>query len=260
MSDIEQVVNAFQQNGPTAAVAVAGLWAGKRVMGPALDAIGVKFGTYTTSQLDNLAKIFTKAEGTNVDASGSPHPRVVNRVLNDASLYDDDVMQTYTAGLIAGSRNDDGSDDRPIYYLGLIDSLTAGQLTLFHCLYSAAVRVGPPEGRRAIDPSALHVAVHIEQIGAAMTTLGPAGARLSADDPLLASPITALHTAGLMRDDGTDKLDGTHPLVTYWISRAGMLLFDWAYGFEDEDLHAFYERDRSNIDLPTLNLDTARLV
>lgn len=258
MSDIELVVTALQEHGTGAAATVAGLWAARRIAGPSLDAIGTRFANLTTYQLENLAKIFSKAEAADPEAVGYPHPRVAHRVLNDASLYDDNVMQTYTAGLVAGSRNDDGSDDRPIYYLGLMDSLTAGQLALFHSLYDGALKAGPPVTHGVA--SGAHVAIHLDQVKTAMAALGEGGAKLSEASRFLTPPLSALHYAGLIIDDGTDKVDGAHTLVTYWTTRAGMLLFDWAHGHDDEDLASFYERDRSRMDLPSLRLDTARLV
>lgn len=260
MTDIEPVINALQESGPVAASTVAGLWAAKRVAGPALDVLGKRLGDFTAVRLENLARIFEKAEDVRPDARGYPHPRVANRVLNDASLYDDDVMQTYTAGLIAGSRNDDGSDDRPVYYLGLMDSLTASQLSLFHVLYAAAAPLGPPTGNRAHDPAGLRVAVHLSEVKKAISRISPAGASLAKRSRYLTETTTALHVAGLIRDDGSDKTDGRHPLQTYWITRVGMLLYDWAHGFNDEDLWEFYDRDRTAIDLPDLEFKSARVV
>ena len=50
---------------------------------------------------------------------GEIHPRVVHRILEEATWLDDDVMQSYAGGMLAASRTPDGREERGAYYVNL---------------------------------------------------------------------------------------------------------------------------------------------
>lgn len=230
-------------HGVTAASIAVGYGVTKKVFGPTLDAIGVHLADVTRTRLENLDKISEKAERLGRSEDAYPHIRVTQRVLNDATLYDDDVQQTYVAGLLAGSRNDDGSDDRPVFYLSVIDALTASQLSFLHVLYCAAAQALRDHG---IEEGGYYarVRVEVDDFNSQMMRLNPDDQR---SDP---SALFALAHAGLI--DSLEMWDDEPALIVFRPTRVGVLLFDWAYGFDDEDIRLFASRDRPDIGLPEL--------
>lgn len=247
VSDIEFVANTFGSHGGLAAGAVAGLYAAKRVFGPSLDAVGEHLRKTTERRLENLGRIATKAVALGGESDIYPHIRVTQRVLNDATLYDDDLQQTYVAGLLAGSRNEDGSDDRPVFYLSVIDALTAAQLSIFHGLYCAAEQA---LRERGVEEGGYFARVRVD-----VPDLNAQLGRLSPDDRREdRSALFALEHAGLIENIET-WTDGPG-IVVFRPTRVGALLFDWAYGFDDEEFRNFTRRERPDIGLPVLEFTT----
>lgn len=248
MSDIEHLAETLQAHGPGMAATVAAAYVAKKVFGPSLDAVGAHLQEIGAQRLRNLRSITERAHKLNPAGGEYPHPRIAQRVLNDATLYDDDVQHTYVAGMLAGSRNDDGSDDRPVFYLSLIDGLTAAQLTIFHGLYCAAEQALRDHGLNDGMNFAL-VALDLDDLNRELAVLNPNDL---AEAP---SALWALAHAGLIENVAT----WTEPnLVAFRPTRIGAILFDWAYGFDDEDFAKFTQRDRPDIGLPKLDFRTLR--
>lgn len=245
MSELDGVLESVGEHGPGVAIAAGALIGAQKVLGPSLDMAGRRLAELAEKRLDNLSRTFAKVPVEEQPAHWYPHPRTVARVLNDASLYDDDVMQTYVAGLLSGSRNDDGSDDRPVYYLSVIDGLTALQLKTFHALYAAATSVGA-----AVTP--LHwVQVGQEELIANVTLLNGG----SVPNGSLLAVVVALEAHGLIANASTHQIeDGSRPL-TFVPTHLGALLYDWAHGISDEDITLFAERDRPYNGLPALSFE-----
>jgi hypothetical protein len=63
--------------------------------------------------------------------------RILYRSTGEATLFDDEVMRSYTAGFIASSRSKEGSDDRGVAYLALLESLPAFHVRLHHAIYAS---------------------------------------------------------------------------------------------------------------------------
>lgn len=151
-------------------------------------------------------------------------------------MYDDDVMQTYVAGLIAGSRNSDASDDRPIYYLTLIDGLTAVHLRYFHAMYFAVAqaRIG------WLSPESL--VIPLRELDQNVLVMGGAHGPQSGMTALY-----ALESAGLIAYSSISGVESWNGRLRFTPTKIGMLLYDWAHGFGDEDLNLFNSRDRPNL-------------
>lgn len=190
----------------------------------------------TRRRLDNLAAILTKAERLSAAGDAFPNGRVTARVLNDATLYDDDVMQTYVAGLLAGSRNDDGSDDRPVFYLSLIDGLTAEQLGLFHVLYCGLLCAAGGD-YSAKDPAGVRVRIDVDEVDDAMDAFGPSAVT---DDTV----VFALEHVGLITGLSIKTYDDGIHRIEFFGTRIGALLFDWAHAVTDSSPLEFFQRER----------------
>lgn len=257
MSDAMDFVSSAIENGPGLAMAGGAAWLAAKVFGPSVDEVGLQLRDITHKRFENLRRtgerqdVIAEQHGKELDGTIA-NVRVMQRVLNDATLYDDNVQQTYVAGMLAGSRNEDGSDDRPVYYLSVMDRLTAAQLTIFHTLYSAACdvsrKVGIGEGVRFAA-----VTVDIPDFSRNLKEM-----RKSIGDTSLpvTAPLVALEHEGLI--DGL-SVDTTKDVLSFTATRIGALLFDWAHGFDDEDIAAFATRTRPDIGLPRLAFTTARV-
>jgi len=250
MSDIEHVLNTFESSGPGMAAALAGAYVAKRVFGPSLDSVGARLKEISDARLANFSRITAKADALRPDVDIYPHVRVTKRVLNDATFYDDNVQQTYVAGMLAGSRNDDGSDDRPVFYLSLIDGLTAAHLTIFHGLYCAAEEALQEHGMDGGMNFSL-VAVDADDLNEQLAVLNPEDRN---DAP---SALFALAHVGLI--DQVQTWVEPPAGLAFRPTRIGAILFDWAYGFDDEDFVKFLDRgQRPDIGLPTLHFRSLR--
>lgn len=247
MGDLNEVIESVGEHGTGVVTAAGALIVAKRLLGPSLDMAGRRLSEMAEKRLDNLVRTFAKAEVRDGADNWYPHPRTVARVLNDASLYDDDVMQTYVAGLISGSRNDDGSDDRPVYYLSLIDGLTATQLKTFHALYAAVAHLKVPADKMP------WIYVSQEELVSNITRLN-GGSEPSGN---LGAVLYALDAQGLVTNASSTQVDdGSYPLG-FMPTQLGALLYDWAFGFSDEDVRCFADRDRPDIGLPSLRFESA---
>lgn len=250
MSEIEPVVNAAQQ-GITAAAAIgAGAWVTKKTLGPTFDAVGEYLAGLAKPRLENLGAIFRKADALISESDAYPNVRFTTKVLLDASLYDDDLMQTYVAGMIAGSRNADGSDDRPIFYLSLMDGMTAGQVALFHMLYSALANAGVADDA---DPALTRVSVLVRDIEHAAEGL------LGSDD-VDGNAVLELDHLGLIADIEIANQPDDLWRVSFRGTRVGALLFDWAHGIRDSGARQFFGQRRPSIGLPIFDVPRVDLV
>lgn len=257
MSDFEELAKMSETAGPVG-LAGAGLvavgWIANKLFGPTAEEAGIRLrDAIFERERQNVARTLNRADAT-AEAHGLategvfPHPRVAKRVLNDASMYDDDVQQTYVAGLLAGSRNDDGSDDRPIYYLTVLDGLSADQLRVFHILY-AAVEQRFSTLVSSQGPTVEEVPVLLTDVDA-MLELFPQPQR-----DITMSVLFQLEHAGLITNLHTGNNAENRPTIWFMATRVGALLYDWAHGFSDEEIRDFGRRERPDIGLPTYSFD-----
>jgi hypothetical protein len=126
---------------PVTAGGVVILAAGaKQILGPAAHELGQALGRATEFRLRNVGRITQKAEaklGDKLNDPGEVPPRVAAKVLDDGSWCDDGVMQEYLAGVLAGSRNTTGGDDRGTYWADLVSRLAGDYVRMHYLLYRA---------------------------------------------------------------------------------------------------------------------------
>lgn len=247
MSDIERIVSSAETHGAGAGAAVVGAYIAKKLFGPSFEVVGARLAEVTEKRLENLGKIGEKFERWSSRGDEYPHVRVVQRVLNHATLYDDDLQQTYVAGILAGSRNSDGSNDRPVFYLSVIDGLTASQLRAFHVLYAAVAREyrGITSNR---GPTMQSISVSIGDYLSNLSSLSPLTGSLEHE---VTVDILALEHLGLIRDASIDYNSESDGEISFWATRIGAMLFDWAHGIDDDDRN-FGLRERPDIGLPQI--------
>lgn len=154
----EEIVAELVQHGWQAPAALSAYWA----FGSTIKAFGRVSGEWSETQLRNLFRIGEKSKhlqeqvdaesverGEVVDSSptGSSdraeqlaeevNARVSQRVIQEGAWLDDDVAQSYLAGMLIAGRSADGGRDQAVYWTNLAAALSSDAVRLHHILYTA---------------------------------------------------------------------------------------------------------------------------
>lgn len=213
--------------------------AARRVLGPPADEVGKALARITENRLQNVGRIAEKAEaklGDRAELPGTVPLRVAAKVLEGGSWCDDDVMQEYLAGVLAGSRSADGADDRGAYWADLVARLAGDYVRVHYLLYRAlhdhgAAADGPSiallEGQQArsvylpVSGMAASLGVTVEEA----SSIGNNSLHVLARESLIAPTGWGNGVHVLEHVPGA-----TEPGVHAVPSHAGMELFMWAQG------------------------------
>jgi hypothetical protein len=229
-------------------------WAGKKVLGPTLDRIGLNWAErYEQWRRENTLRICRNAAqklGTHIDDDGSVSPRVAMRILEDGSLCDASVMAEYFGGILAGSRSSDDQDDRGLSWADLLGRLATQTVQLHYLFYEGLRRRYLGETNRTLGTRKTRE--RSELFLTAISVFEAMG--LSVDEHIwttkFAFAVSELERNGLideyhfMGDEATlAKRLPDHPLpytgVYLWPSVSGVELFLWAHGHSDAPISAF---------------------
>jgi hypothetical protein len=155
-----------------------------KLLGPTADYIGDGVKGWAKHRVENVQRIFNVAEykvdEAALDEPGTVPSRVLKGILDEGSFREDDVGVEYFAGVLAGSRSEDGYDDRGAMYNDVIDGMSSFQLRAHYVLYRAAQAVAAKhpevswyvgEERERLQ----HLAVPSESFFRAMAIPGAAG-------------------------------------------------------------------------------------
>lgn len=220
------------------------LAAGKKVLGPTLDAMGrdVKtlYEAWSEPRLANLAAILSKAEKRGGgEGDYQVHPRIIHELFEEGSWTDDEVAQQYFAGLLISSRSTDPYDDHGVFYARIISSMSSNQVRMHHALYYAYA-TSADHGSNGLfgdygqalwmptadAAAALSILPHDPEASAVEETL----AALSRDGLLASSGVGTPDEFREVLDLNADQ-DSSYAAVT----ALGVRLFLWAYGIRTTD-------------------------
>ncbi len=100
----------------------------------------------------NAVAIAQKAErALKTQARGvRAHPRLVYEAIEKGSWQEDDLMQTYWAGLLASSCSETGDDDSNILFMSILDRLARSQGRLIDHICRAAKKSGSTPFSRTV--------------------------------------------------------------------------------------------------------------
>lgn len=107
----------------------------KAVCLPASEEFGLMFqDKVRTWRLTNIIKVLEKAEGKLIFHDDKlqlrANPKVALSIIDNASLIDDEELQTWWAGLFASSCTEDGKDDQNLIFVNLLKDLTSFEVKL----------------------------------------------------------------------------------------------------------------------------------
>lgn len=141
MSELNDALAAAAGSSPELAAYSVGGYALVRVLGPTVSKVGEVFGDFTDYRLRNLLKLNEKVQERigdhDLDDEEVVSPRVAHTIIDEASWIEDDLHQTYLAGLLVNARTRDANDDGAVYLTHLLSRLTADQVQLHYKIYRA---------------------------------------------------------------------------------------------------------------------------
>lgn len=203
-----------------------------RVLGPSADVLGEALAGWTERRMDNVRNIALRADRKAHGRRGAVNPRVANRILDDGSYVDDEVMAEYYAGILASSKTPDGHDDMGQPWVALVAALSSAQIRLHYVLYRAWAR------ELFDSPLSLNFGEGRSQafLRAEVSDVLVAIGSLSSDvNGVLTHAVTGLVRAGLIADNyrwGAPKNHASRWLAELEVvpTPAGMDLYGWAVG------------------------------
>ena len=110
-----------------------------KILGPTAEYIGDEFKNLVGRCNINLDEIFKKAHkklGPRIDSNEAVNPRVLKHVLDEGRFVEDELVAEYFGGILASSRTYNGKDDRSVYHINIIKSLSSYQIKLHYLVYS----------------------------------------------------------------------------------------------------------------------------
>jgi hypothetical protein len=219
----------------------------QNLLGPISKSIGENWAErYRQRNLARLVRKGARRVGSQLGQPGGVHPRVAHRILEEGSYVEDDVMLEYLAGILAAARTPGGQDDRGAYFANLVAALSANQIRLHHALYSAIATAELEEGEDFGNGDTL-------ARYSVLTTVDDTPELLQDHDELAPNPksmvgetVLGLYREGLVSDyflgfaDEPVSATGAvqkRDVVFVVGSHVGLLLYLWAYGFQDGDVN-----------------------
>ncbi len=110
----------------------------QKILGPSADYIGGEIKNLIEKCNINLGNIFSKAQkklGDKINEAGQVSPRVLKNIIDEGKFCEDEIQTEYYGGLLASARTPIGRDDRPVFILNLIKSMSVYQLRLHYLFY-----------------------------------------------------------------------------------------------------------------------------
>ena len=110
-----------------------------KMFGPTAEYFGKEFAEFNQKRLENLRNIFKKTEkklGEQINKPEIIPPVVLKEIIDNGSLYDENIFTEYYSGVLASSRTEEGKDDRGKTFSQTIHRLSSYQLRAHYILYS----------------------------------------------------------------------------------------------------------------------------
>lgn len=243
------------------------------MLGPSAQVLGQRLAQAGENAVNNIGRLVltTHAKlGDRVDEPGAIPTRSLVKALDEAAMSDDEIVAEYLGGVLASGRREDGTDDRGVYWTGMIGRLSVDQLRLHYALYDG-LRLSADLDRSVnllMDTSRKALKSYVDY-GSLLTTCGwLTGASFQMVDGRPAVDVadfqqaidrfseafSALHSEDLVDDiygyGGEEALkahvpfEATRGAGLVWIpSVAGIRLYLWGHGHGDANVKTFLDED-----------------
>jgi len=221
-----------------------------KLLGPSADYLGGEISDFVQKCNVNLDSVFvraTKKLGGRIDEKGSVSPRVLRHILDDGRFCEDEVAAEYYGGMLAGSREPMGKDDRCLPFLSKVREMSVLQIRLHFVFYYEVLRL-----YRDTKPN-LGLGDECNKAGLLlphqfMIPIFPANKVADSYWDMMTHSVVGLSSQGLITTyayggadtlkqqfPGADK-DGAYMAPNFM----GAELFLWALGLETPNAHRFF--------------------
>jgi hypothetical protein len=228
-----------------------------KILGPTADYLGNETRGLVQKCNVNLSNVFNRAKeklGSRLEETGAVSPRVLRHVIEDGRFADDDLVVEYYGGLLAGSKNENGTDDQALPYLAKVQQMSSHQLRLHFIFYYELLRLHKNTGiNLGTGPKwpSLSLIVPHELFLKSM----PAGMPPQKYWGLMAHAVVGLSQQGLISSYEYGEMAKRIKEFTGAPSNAiymapnflGAELFMWALGIESPSGHQFFDIDLNTI-------------
>jgi hypothetical protein len=115
-------------------------WVLKKLLGPTFDEMGEDFASLYKKGVAKITEV-AKRKTKNINDRAKANLRVARDTFFNGSFSDEQINAEYFGGILAASRSADGKNDRAIFFLDIIKSLSSSQLKLHYAIYSSFNRL-----------------------------------------------------------------------------------------------------------------------
>ncbi len=223
----------------------------ERVLGPTADYLGEEFRGWTEKRVQNVARIFEKADeklGDETEAEGAVPPRVMKDVVDEGSYYDNELGAEYFGGILAASRSRHENDDRGSTFTKLLTRLSTYQISTHYFLYTTVRRLYSPVDVNLSDPSSRAKLETFTPITPLDMQLGLGEMSARKAESVLDHSLFGLERESLLsnfqygpKDElrKSGSIDSSKTGIVFLPTAIGISLYLWAHGHGDSPLNAF---------------------
>ena len=227
-----------------------------KLLGPTADYVGGElrdFAQKCNINLDNVFRAAFRKLGPRLDLDGTVSPRVLKHVVDEARFCDDPLTAEYLGGVLASSRTDVSRDDRGMFYISEINSLSTYQLRTHFLLYASVVRSEKPYKQDLshwFKDDSITVVIPDSGYVEGMAFSADESVEQIASHSFLGLQMHGLSKRGM--DVISHEKQGSEfdtPFRFFHPTRFGFELFLWGLGLGNLKVSSFFDLDR-NISLP----------
>lgn len=227
-----------------------------KLLGPSADYIGGEIKHLVERCNVNLDRVFQLALrklGPRADEPGSVSPRVLKHVMDEGRFCDDPLTAEYLGGVLASSKSEVSRDDRGLFYLDMIESLSSYQLRTHYLLYAAIVRAGKPLPQDLsywFDDDTIAVAIPETEYRKEMGYSDQENHDHISYHAFLGLEMKGLLEGGTRVVTPDSNSDFNVPFRFFWPTRYGFELFLWGLGRGDIRPTSYFALD-PQVQLPS---------
>lgn len=226
----------------------------QKILGPTADYLGSGLKDFTQKRVENIGRIFHKAEnklGDKKEIPGTVPPKVLKTILNDASYNDDDIAVEYFGGVLASSRTEHGRDDRGARMAKLVDELSTYQLRTHYLIY-ATIKELFKSKKFLFNMNDRNKMEIFLPFGSYVEAMGFSEKELANIEPIIRHTFFGLSNDGLIENNfqyGSKEhmekkvKNANDGGILCQPSALGAELFLWAFGERDQPLSHIFDND-----------------
>lgn len=124
--------------GTAAAMAYLGKDGLSKLLGPTCEYLGGEIQNFVEKCNINIGEILIKAHkkvGLDIYKAGGVSPRILKTIINEGAFCENDMVQEYYAGILAGSRSEKADCELGLGYANLLSNLSSEEIRFHYFAY-----------------------------------------------------------------------------------------------------------------------------